>query len=213
MKKIFSKAFTMVEMLVVVLIISMLIILVRGLFSYRNIDRVNFDSCFIKTYSKIDKFFQEALSQKSVYTWGSYKTPDYYNVIFDYTEQKLLLSYSWLKTEGINFVWDGEDDKNKCYTISYHTYISWDISKVKIKAWLQVDTASTSEAPMELYDKNGSLLSASQTGGVSFYYCEWVTNNNCLEKYKIEVDPRSYLFKTYFCLKLKNDWSCEKWSE
>jgi len=81
-----------------------------------------------------------------------------------------------------------------------------------IKPGLQVDNATTSDAAMVLYDSNGNKLLANKTGFVDFYFCDTNLNTNCLQKYKIEIDPRVYLFKTYFCVKLDSNKKCLQWS-
>ncbi len=207
-----KKAFTLMELLIVVIIIGIIIAAIWRMFSYKQINRANFDTCYVKIYGKLDKFFQEALSQKGVLTGGKYIAPNYYNVIFDKSNQQIILDYSWVVKKPIKLVGNWVDEINKCYTRTYHTFLSWDISKVKIKAGLQVDNSTTSESPMELYSWTDKL-SSSHTGVVYFYYCDHPSNNNCLQKYKLIIDPRSYLFKSYFCLKLGANWTCEKWSE
>jgi len=207
-----QKAFTLLELLVVVIIIGVIVWAVWRLFSYKDADRLNFDTCYITVYWKIDKFFQEAISQQGAYTGGVYKTPDFYNIIFDKTNQQINLVFSGYTTGTIVFHWEGEDTINKCYSPTYHTYFSGDISKIQIKAGLQVDTSTTEHSPMELYEGN-SLLPAYKTGVIYFYYCDHPSNVDCLQKYKIEVDPRAYLFKSYFCKTLNSDWTCKVWSE
>jgi len=203
-----SKAFTLLELLIVVLIIGVIMWAVGNMFSYRNVDRLNYDTCYVNVYWKLDKFFQESLSQRGVYTGGIYKTPDFYNIVFDKTNQEIQLNYSGLNTKVILFYWTGEDDVNKCYTPTYHTFISGDITKVQIRAGLQVDTSTTEHSPMELYSGN-ELLPAYKTGVVYFYYCDHPSNTNCLQKYKIVIDPRSYMFKSYFCQKMWTNWKCD----
>jgi len=210
----FSKAFTLIEILIVVLIIGVISAAIWKFFSYRDVDRMNFDSCYIKTYWSIDSFFQQALSQKWVYTWWDYKVPVYYNLVFDKDNQKLELQYSGLNVvKTIDFFWTGIDDKNKCFSPTFHTFLSWNISKVQIKPWLQVDNSVSSDAAMVLYSWDNKLPSTS-TWEVIFSYCTSVSNANCLQKYRLIVDPRTYMFKSYFCVKVDLDnWKCLKWSQ
>ena len=201
-----SKAFTLLELLIVIIIVWILIWTIGSIFSYKNIDRLNFDTCYVNIYGKLNWFFQEALSQRWVYTGDMYRTPSFYNIVF--TGQELDLIYSWLKVKKIFFYWNWEDNINKCYTPTYHTFISGDITKVQIRAGLQVDTSTTEHSPMELYSGN-ELLPAYKTGVVYFYYCDHPSNTNCLQKYKIVIDPRSYMFKSYFCQKMWTNWKCD----
>ena len=200
-------------MLLVVLIIWIIMWAVWKLFSYKDVDRMDFDACYIWTYWKISNFFQQAISQKWVYTGWKYKTPNYYVLNFDKNNQVVNLVYSglWVSKQ-IKFSWTWTDDINKCYTETYHTYFSWNISKVVIKPWLQVDNSTTSDAAMVLYSWN-TKKPASETWVVYFYFCDSNLNINCLQKYKIEIDPRSYLFKTAFCVKLWSDKKCQQWSK
>ena len=207
-----SKAFTLLELLIVVLIIGIIVWSIWKIFSYKDVDRMNFDTCYVSVYGKLDKFFQEALSQRWTYTGNTYKVPDFYNIVFDTVNQKIDLNYSGLNTTSILFYWSGIDDINKCYTPTYHTFISWNITKVQIKAWLQVDVSTTEHSSMELYSWN-NLLPAYKTWVIYFYYCDHLSNINCLQKYKIIVDPRSYMFKSYFCKKLWSYWKCNVRSE
>ena len=209
-----KKAFTLIELLIVVLIMWIVMAAVGKLFSYKDADRMNFDACYVSVYWKISNFFQQALSQRSVYTGSEYQAPNLYEIIFDKSNQEIKLVYSWVwVVKKIKFSWSWIDDKNRCYTKTYHTYFSWNVSKVIIKPGLQVDNATTSDAAMVLYGPNGNKLPASETGFVDFYYCDTKLNVNCLQKYKIEIDPRVYLFKTYFCVKLGSNKKCLKWSK
>ena len=207
-----SAAFTLLELLLVVFIIGIIVWSIGKIFSYKDVDRMDFDSCYVTVYGKLDKFFQESLSQKWIYTGGIYKTPNFYDIIIDKTNQKIQFLYSGLDTKVISFYGTGKDDINKCYSPTYHTFISWDITRAQIKAGLQVDTSTTEHSPMELYSGN-ELLPAYKTWVVYFYYCDHLSNINCLQKYKIEIDPRSYMFKSYFCKKLWTGGKCEVRSE
>jgi len=211
-----KKAFTLLEILIVVIIVWFLMSAIWKLFTYKDIDRLKFDTCYIKIYSSIDKFFQEAITQKWVYTGWTWQSVSWYNISFNPWENKITLIYSWTWVEKVfilnSLIW--EDDKNWCYTKTYHTLLSWGQIEVKIKPWLEVDNSSTAESAMMIYSwwvqqpnwSNATIL---------FLYCpNKVSNSWCLEKYKIKINSKSYLFKSYFCKTVdKNDWHCITRSE
>ena len=209
----FRKAFTLVELMIVLIIIWLIVASgIKDIFSYKNINRLKFDTCYIHIYSKIDNFFQNAVTQKWVYTWSKYESPLFYNILFDKNTQTLAFEYSWLIVNKLYLNGTWMDTKNECYAPWYHTFFSWYVTKIKIKAWLQVDTSLSSVSPVQIYSGD-VLLPPYKTGTVYFYYCPNKSNLNCLQKYKITIDPRAYIIKSYFCKTIWANWNCVKWSE
>jgi len=206
-----KKAFTLIELLIVISIVGMLIYSMRWLFSYKNVERVKFDTCYIHTYSKLGKFMQDAILQKMYFSWTSYKKPLLYEIRFDIPNNKLLLSYSWENdkyVESINFSGVDVDNVNDCFTKTYHTKLSWDDLKIDILPWLQADI---NDSPVKMYTWDTNLLPVNSSWTVFMYFCQW---NMCLDKYKFTFIPSTYLLITSYCMKRDtNTLKCIKWSE
>jgi hypothetical protein len=200
-----KKAFSLLELLIVVIIIWVLMTALWKMFSYRNLDKVNFNTCFVKIYSKFDNFFQEAISQKGVWTWNSYKVPVFYDLFFWSGEIKFY--YSGLKTSIIYLDGSWVDNKNKCFNNSFYSKLSGNIDKILIKAGLQTDDSIWAESPMVIYDDNQKKL----TWYFDLLFCN--RNNVCIPKYRFVFDSRTYSFSSFFCTKIWLTWTCFNWSK
>lgn len=212
-----KKAFTIIELLIVIIIIWVLMWALKNMFSYKNINTLKYDTCNIHINWNLDNFFQDAILQKSVYTWNKWKKVDNYNIIFDVTNQKINFIYSWAQIWGkivktINLNWTWFDKKNNCFNPGYHTKLSGENLKVSIKPWLQVNNNANWDAWIMLYTwSSTSPAHDGSTWGVSLYYCEW-NWWKCFERDKIVIDTKVNLIKKYFC-KQKRQASCTVWSE
>jgi len=209
-----KKAFTLLELVIVISIIWLILYYVKWIFSYKNVEQVKFDTCYIHTYSKINKFMQDAFLQKMVYSWNDLKDVDLYTIKFDVTNQKIDFVYSWnnVVTDTIAFSWPWTDNENDCYTPSYHALLSWENLKIEIKPWLQSDINDT---PVKIYTWNSTTpIATNSSGTVYLYYCQWNGNNLCLEKYKINIIPSTYLLVSSYCKSVNTDTGkCREWSE
>ena len=213
-----KKAFTIFELLIVMIIIWLLMGAFKHMFSYKDVDRLKYDTCDIHINWKLDNFFQDAILQKSVYTWSNWEKVDDYSIKFDVGNQKIDFIYSWTQIWGqiiktINLNWTWFDEENDCFTPNYHTKLSGGNLKVSIKPWLQVDNNAGWEAGIILYTWSSFTHETTNwaTWWVSLYYCEqswW----NCFERNKIIIDTKVNLIKKYFCKK-KNQNHCTNWSE
>jgi len=203
----FKKAFTLIELLIVIIIIWLLMYSLKWTFSYKNVEKVKFDTCYIHTYSKITNFMQDALLQKMIYTWNNLTGVDLYTIKFDVTNQKLELIYSGstkiTKTLAYSWVLRSADD---CYTKTYHTKLSWNNLKIDIKPGLQADI---NDSPVKLFTWSNTNFTT-KSWSVDLWYCQWF---DCKQKYRLTFIPSTYLLTTKYCIKLKNDGTCEKWSE
>lgn len=215
-----KKGFTIIELLIVVIIIWLLIWALKPMFTYKNVDRLKYDTCYLHINWKLDNFFQSAILQKSVYTWDKWRKVNTYWIKFDVTNQKIDLIYSWTQIwwniiKSIDLNWTWFDKENDCFTPSYHTKLSWENIKVIIKPWLQVDNKADWDAWIVLYTWSSFSNKANNwaTWAVSFYYCEWSwTQLKCYERNKIVIDTKVNLIKKYFCKK-KRENPCASWSE
>jgi len=209
-----KKSFTLLELLIVVIIIWMLILAMKKIFSYKNIDFLMYDTCYLNINWKLDNFFQQAILQKSIYTWDKWEKVDEYNVFFNVNNQKIDFVYSWSFwqfSKSISLTWDWFDRKTYCFSPSYHTKLSWQNLKISIKPWLQIDNNAFWDAWIVLFtwDSFSNKITNWTTWWVSFYYCEW---NWCFERDKIIIDTKVNLIKKFFCKK-KNENTCISWSE
>jgi len=207
-----KKAFTILELLIVMSILGILMYYMKWIFSYKNVEQVKFDTCYIHTYSKLNKFMQDAFLQKMVYSWDNLEKVGLYTIKFDTTNQKVDFIYSGneLITESILYSWNWTDNINDCYTKSYHTFLSWNDLKIDINPWLQADINDT---PVKIYTWNSTTpISSSSSWSMYLYYCQW--DDPCLEKYKINIIPSTYLLVSSYCKSVDtNTWKCREWSE
>ena len=133
-----------------------------------------------------------------------------YTIKFDPVNNKLDFIYSWdsLITKTLNFSWNNIDNENDCWTKTYHTKLSWDKLTIKINPWLQADI---NESPVKLFTWNSTIQAPwNYTWILYLYYCQWI---ECKQKYKLKFIPSTYLFSTSYCIKVKNNWECDTWSE
>ncbi len=209
-----KKAFTLFELLIVIWIIWLLVGSIWQMFSYKNVNPIKYDTCYVNINWKIDNFLQDAILQKSVYTWSSWNKVSSYDLFFDINNQKINFVYSWAwVVDTINLNWTWEDSKYDCFTNTYNTLLSWENLKISMSPWLQVDNNAWWNAWMIIYtwsSFNNSVLNG-WTWWVNLYYCEW-SWWNCYERNKIIVDSKVHLFKKYFC-KNEKEISCSNWSE
>jgi len=213
----FKKWFTLIEMVIVVIIIWIVSWSLWKMFTYKNVTRSKYDTCYIHINSNISSFFQYWLLQRQVYSGNKYEKVKNYQILFDVNNQKVSLLYSWTnqKKEYI-LSWDFVDNIDDCHWRQYHTLISWGNLKVVINPWLTPDQWKQEWIWMKLYtwDNFENKLQDGSTWVIYFYYCPGVWTLWCLEKNKIEVDTRAALFKSYFCKKVDiKTWICKKWSE
>lgn len=211
-----KKAFTLMELLIVVIIISLLIWAIGKMFSYKQVNTLKYDTCVLHVKWKLDNFFQNAILQKAVYTGWEWKKVNAYVVKFDKDNQEINFIYSWTNVkEIIKLSWTWFDKINDCFAPWYYTKLSWENLKVIIKPWLQVDNSSDGDAWIILYTWSSFSNKASNwaTWWVSFYYCEgsW-SSLKCFEEDKIIIDTKVNTIKSYFCKK-KRENPCISWSE
>ena len=213
----FKRWFTLVEMIVVIIIMGLIIWSLWKMFTYKNITRSKYSTCYIHIDSNIASFFQYWLLQKEAYSWDKYEKVKNYQVIFNVKKQKIDLVYSWTDQKKEYLLsWDFVDNINDCHTRNYHTLISWENLKVVINPWLNPSKWQQEWIWMILYtwDNFENKAQNGSTWVVYFYYCPNVWTKWCLEKNKIEVDTRTALFKSYFCKTVNiKTWKCESWSE
>ena len=213
----FKKWFTLIEMLVVIIIIWIIWWAIWKMFTYKNITRSKYNTCYLHINSNISSFFQYWLLQKQAYSWDKYEKVKNYQVVFDVNTQKVSLIYSWTDQKKIYVLsWAFTDNINDCHDVNYHTLLSWENLKVVINPWLNPDQWKLEWIWMTLYtwDNFDNKLQNGSTWAVYFYYCPGVWTKWCIEKDKIEVDTRTALFKSYFCEKLNmKTKQCVLWSE
>lgn len=212
-----KKAFTLIELLLVVLVLWVLMWAMKNMFSYENVNRLKYDTCYLKTYWFLSNFNQQALLQKSVRTWDVLTWVNQYEIIFDNEHQKIEFIYSWASSKKVfNYSWDWTDIENDCYNTTYHTKI-WDWNlKVIMQPGFQTTNATGSLSPMQIYswDNFNTAIPNSWTWEIIFYYCKWTSDAQCSELNKIVVEPKVQMFKTFFCKSLDdNREKCDKWSE
>jgi len=208
-----KKAFTLVELLIVMIIIWVLLYSVRWIFSYKNVEQVKFDTCYIHTYWKITKFMQEALLQKMYFFSWSYHKLWKYTINFDVSKQKLIFMYSWSDKkykEEFLYSWDWLDNIHDCYTKSYVTKFSWSSLKLDINPWLQKKYIWDEAIKMSSW---WTVLPLSTSWNVVFSYCEDRAWKHCKQKYKLSILPSVYVVKSYYCEKINTGGVCVSWSK
>jgi len=202
-----KKAFTLIELLIVIILIWLLFWFFKNSFSYKNVEEQKFDTCYIHTYSNLTNFMEQALLQKMVYTGNKLTGVNSYVIDFDVNNQKLNLIYSWdtkiVKT--IAYSWAYEDE-NGCFTKSYRAKLSGYNLKLKINPGLQADI---NDSPVKLYTWNSTNFTTN-SWSIDLWYCQWT---DCKQKYRFVFVPSTYLLLTKYCIKLSNNGTCSKWSQ
>ena len=206
-----KKAFTLIELLLVVSIVWLLIYSIRWFFSYKDVEHMKFDTCYIHTYWKVTNFMQEALLQKMYFYSGEYRKIKLYSINFDVSNQKVDFIYSWDNKKYINsIVYSGEwvDRINDCYTTTYVTKLTWTNLRFDINPGLQRKYEWESSVKMFSW---WNMLALSSSWNVIFSYCEDKAWKHCKQKYKLSILPWVYVAKSFFCKTIDKDWICIDW--
>lgn len=212
-----KKAFTLLELLLVVVIVWVLMWAMQNMFSYENVNKLKFDTCYLKTHWLLSSFKQEALLQKSVRTWWNLVWSDKYIVLFDSKNQKIEFVYSWAWVKKtINYSWSWSDTENDCYNTTYNTRIWNSNLKAVFQAWFQTSNTTDNSSAMQIFswDNFDTRIQNSWTWEIFFYYCKgkWVSAK-CSQLYKIIIEPKVQLFKSFSCKSLNSDWRCKEWNK
>lgn len=121
------KSFTLFELILVVLIIIILISWINSIFSYKQKDYIDAESCLYYIYNEINDFYIRALTSRWIYS-GRLIFPIYYNININ-TNNLILSRESWtyklINLDKIYF----------CNKSNYRVYISWSLN-ISLYKWL-----------------------------------------------------------------------------
>ncbi len=204
-KKIYSikRAFTLLEILIVVLLIWILISATSKFYNPWNKNRFYSQICINKVYWSIRNFVNSAVFGKWIsYSWQFYY-PEDYKIIFDYTGNKIDFQI-WLQTwdlqvQTIFLTWNKRI--KECQDITYYINFTWNIDQIVINKNLQ-----------EIWSKKWfSIIPNMFTWKVDFFINEYWLSRKISQ---LIADQRSQEVFNNQCLSLPADphQKCTQWS-
>ena len=205
-----KKAFTLLEIIVVVIIIWLLLASMSNVFEMKDRDLIRSKTCVDSSFWTIKNFFDMASTWKGVYTWTDIVYPESYIINFNTDEDNIELTYSWNDTwtyESIIFNNDDWVSSDYCYdnTRWYHIQLSWDISEIKVSRLLQ----SNINSPAIIID-NDPVVNMWYFD--LFYVPADKEDKRILNRYIF--DRRVQQLRNSRCLQRGNNFStCDKWTQ
>jgi len=198
-----KRAFSFLEMLIVIMIISILFVAFRGSFQVKNKDVLYGQACIETLYGQVNNFLHAGLSSKSVFSWNTAIFPDQYIAKFIPDQQKILLTYeiNELPYPYQELLVTGSTT-TYCKSNSYEIFMTWTTYEVHINKWLQENQALQS-----FYITGGTSVS---TGETTFIQCtsQW---SGCKTMARFETDTRTISLKKYMCLSFTETGECIQW--
>lgn len=213
-----KKAFTLIEILLVVFLLSMIVVSMRNVFLMKNKDLIKSQTCVNYVYWEIKNAFDFVSFWRGFATWDSSNSqiiyPNKMIIDFDSLNDRINLTYSWIIQSwevltGISwtimppFLLSGTDNgKYDCYSDKYFVNISWANLNLKVNYQLQWDINN----PALLINNSSNIY----TWESFFYYCP-IPSMDCKIIGKIVIDKRSSFLKFNRCLRTENGKDCDAW--
>lgn len=198
--------FTMIEIILVLLILSILFLSFKQLFQIKNKDVVYGQTCIENLYGKINNFAKSAIRSQSIYSWSVAYYPDTYKVEIIPSQNAIALSYiiSWTTHIHQTYQLTGNVPTQRyCETNEYIIQLSGNDEVLSINKWLGENNQLQS-----------FWLSGSQHFGTSidiFLY----TNNNPTGKHigTFIIDTRTQAIQKKLCLNIATWGNCLEWDK
>lgn len=209
-----KSAFTMVEALLVVLIITILFIAMRNFFTLKERDFVRAQTCVNYLYGEIKNSFDSITSGRWFYSWNTSSIiyPDKLMFLFNSWTNSIHLVYSWRIENWVVIPWTWNVKwpyylswdmwyKYECLTTKSFVAISWTSLKVNLNNQLKWDITNN---PFVI---NNSISNI--TWESNFFYCDKV--RNCKVIWKIQIDKRTDSLKFNRCMIWQDGKNCKQW--
>jgi len=190
-----KKAFTLIEIVIVIALIGILMISFKQIFQLKNKDVLYGQTCSNYIYGDLNNFINSAITNKALYSGNTQFFPNYYIISFSTEQNTINLNYQ--QNNGLtgtrkSLNLSGDIPSNyQCNKTEGIIKISGDNSIITIKKWLQ----QTENLPSFMLTQNWSMVF---TGTIPIYACS--INNKCKNISKINIDSRSKSLTNHNCL-------------
>ncbi len=188
--------FTLIEMLIVLVLVGILMTAFKTIFQTKDQTTLYAQNCINMVYGELNNFLNSAMTSKWLYTGNQTIYPDFYQIAFKESNNRIDLIYQNKDFSGIQktymFSWWTPKNFN-CYNNSYHVAMSGnstrDITMTKgfSNQW--------EEIPFQIKHNNQNIL----TWDIIFYACsyDW---SHCQEIGKLSLDTRSKQISKALCI-------------
>lgn len=202
-----KKAFTLLEILIVVVIIGLLLMGLQNLLKFEKKNLLWAKTCANMVYGDVRNFAQSAFTAKAV--WANKITPEAYYIEVLPSDQRVRLSYGWTSTGIVqNYQLSESGTLRTSYKCNWSWYrvllsgsdLTMNITKSLQQKW---DTAGfrINQGATQLFTWNTELRFCNSDG------------NNCAIVSRFSYDARSAQIQHNICLNEgKGAQTCTKWS-
>ncbi len=203
-----KKAFTLLELLIVILLISLLMASIRQIFTYKQRDFIKANWCVANIVWKSLNYFYSALTSKWLFTWWKLYFPKKYLLVLSgWNIQKVSFLFStWGDNKIYNIIsltGNWEDNKYGCFSSKYYVKLSGDLS-ILMTPWLESKDG-----------KIGIIINndvSNITWEIYFYFVGYWYTGKIL--WKLFLDKRAENFYYSSCLIWTWWWTkCKVWSK
>ncbi len=199
-----KKWFTLLEMSLVIVVLSIIIFMMKPFFESNKKDYLYIESCANKVYGDMNNFMYAAATSKGLGTGINKIFPDQYIIKVINTN---LISLEYQKSDGTT--WSQIQDyltwlkDYYCYSNTYTSKFSWDFFTLTINKWSSATNGNTQSYTITWTQNNPAF-----TWAISLYLC--YANTVCREVAKFEIDTRIQTIKKKKCLTLNEFyWACQ----
>jgi len=171
--------FTLIEMMIVMLIITILFLVLRTQFQSPNIYTSQAESCLQNIYGLSQSMIYAGLTQRWLQTETETIFPSEYHIYFDPTQQKIRITYDELVEEEILLQ---TSNSRWCYDNNYQ---------------VQLTGANT-----HIYTQHTNMIANTFTGEIQFVFCR---QGDCEPLGTIQYDTRVQQLYLYLCSSNQTD--------
>ena len=199
-----KKWFTLTELIMVIMLISILFVAFRWYFQIKNKDILHGQSCIETIYGEVNNFLYAGLSSKSIYVGNTNISPDRYIIRFVPGQQSINLMYiTWGIYTGTykNILLTGNNTNMMyCSKSTYIIMMTWDTYEIHINKGLQENPS------MQFFYLSGKITTWNDT----FLQC-YPQQTGCLTMARFESDTRTVSLKKQICLSFSDTGDCLQW--
>ncbi len=199
--------FTLIEMIIVIVIISVIFIAFRQYFQVQNRDILYGQSCIENIYGQVNNFLYGGLTSKTIFSGNNKNFPSLYTITFDTTSQEISLGYEENGTasnyETISLLTGNSN--NLCTTNGYQILFSGDTYTLMVNKWLKEDQN------LKFFFLTGN--NSNFTGANTFRQCPPSNpgiDSTCKNIGRLETDTRSMEIKKQICLNINTGGVCDQ---
>ncbi len=214
--------FSLLELILVIMIISILFLASSRLFSTPNKHLIDSEACINTVHGQINNFFFQSISGKDQLSWGITYEPNYYQLHITSTNTgNTAIHFNIATGENNNYVtvntlhmttW--ASSISSCRQDNYIVLLSWtDISAtsgvyITIAKWLDTNSST----PWMSICTDTSQINCKSTTFIDYRTClqntSWIQMDTCKHMFAQRFDTRTQTLKSNRCLNTSYTTSC-----